>query len=390
MKKIILLLILPFLLLAEKVDDNRSIFIDPKDGYLDLSEFLASKKGFLPIPMIMTGPTFGLGGGLNVMFLHDSLMSKKNENGHYIPPSISGVMGGATENGTKFGAAYHMGFYMDGNLRTTTFIGRPDANMDYGSHDISLNTLGYFAYQELKYRFLETNLFYGVNYTYMEIDTSVNNVPNNIPPEVEEFIKPYLGSKVYSGLAVVIEYDSRDSIFTPDKGLYAKVLADFYTSTLGSEKDFINYRAKAFYYYPFSSKFVMGLRGEIQSIQGSDRAPSFMTPSIMLRGISNHQYQGQTAAISELELRYEVFHRHWLVGFTGVGKVFGDYTSEIDRDNLSGKQSFSQADFHASYGIGYRYELARRFKLLAGFDIAKSETDTAFYLTVGSAWNAFY
>jgi len=384
MKKIILLLILPLLLLAQEVDDNRSIFTDPEDGYFDVSEFLASKKGFLPIPMIITGPTFGLGGGLNIMFLHDSLMSKKNKDGHYIPPSISGVVGGATENGTQFGAAYHIGFYMDGNLRTTTFIGRPDANMNYGSKfgDISLNTLGYFAYQELKYRFLQTNLFYGLNYTYMEIDTSLNNAPEW--EEIKNEFQPYFNKTTYAGLALVLEYDSRDSIFTPDKGLYAKALVDFYSKSLGGEKNFTNYRAKAFYYYPVSSKLIVGLRGDFQSIDGEDRAPIFMTPSIILRGMANHQYQGQTAVVGEVELRYEVLHRNWLVGFTGTGKAYGDYSSDGEGE------SFSQANFHSSYGVGYRYELARRFKLLAGFDIAKSETDTAFYLTVGSAWNAFY
>ena len=393
-KKIILLLLLPLSIWAADVDENKSMFIDSEDGSFDISDFLASKKGFLPIPMLITGPTFGLGGGLNVMFLHDSLMSKKNKDGHYIPPSISGVVGGATQNGTKFGAAYHIGFYLDGNLRTTTFLGRPNANMNYGEgdHSVGLNTLGYFAYQEVKYRFLKSNLFYGLNYTYMQVDTSLQNAPDfsNIPPDIQDYFKPYLNKTTYAGMAIVLEYDSRDSIFTPDKGLYAKALVDFYSKSLGGEKDFNNYRTKVFYYHPISSKFIAGLRADFQAVHGEDRAPAFMTPSIMLRGMPNHQYQGQTAVVSELELRYEVFHRNWLVAFGGVGKVYGDYTSERSASDVDGAQSFAEAPFHASYGLGYRYALARKFKLLAGFDVAKSQTDTAFYITVGSAWNAFY
>jgi len=380
-KNIFLLCLLPLSLFANDVDNNESMFTDSSDGYLDMSKFLASKEGFLPVPMIITGPTFGLGGGVNIMFLHDKLMSKKNTNGHYIPPSISGVVVGATENGTKFAAAYHIGFYLDGNLRTTTFFGHPDANMEFGTTlgDVSLNTNGYLAYQELKYRLFDTSLFLGANYTYMHMKTS----PNDVPKYLEKIADSLSNEQTYAGLALVLEYDSRDSIFTPDKGLYAKALVDFYSDTVGSDKNFINYRAKSFYYYPISKKLNLGLRGEYQSINGSDRAPAFMTPSLILRGMSNHKYQGQSTALGEVEMRYEVFHRNFLLGFAGTGKVYGDYSSE-------GEQSFSDASFHSSYGIGYRYELAKKFKLLAGFDIAKSQTDTAFYITVGSAWNAFY
>ena len=365
---------------TKKEPQAPSLFTDQQDGAFDVSDFLASKKGFLPVPMIITGPTFGFGGALNVMFLHDSLMAKKNKSGHYIPPSMSGIVAGGTENGTKFGAAYHLGFYLDGNLRSTSFIGHPDMNMDFGSQigNVSLNTNGYVAYQELKYRVLESNLFAGLNYTYMQIETS----PNDAPKPIEHLFNE-IGESRYAGLAAVLEYDTRDSIFTPNKGLYAKAVVDFYNEAVGSDKDFINYRLKAFYFTQPTDKFVLGLRSEFQTISGDDKAPAFMTPSILLRGMSTHQHQGQTAFLAEVEGRYEVFSRHWGLAFAGTGKAYGDYSS-------AGESSFSDADWNGSYGVGYRYELARKFKLLAGFDIAKSETDTAFYITMGSAWNAFY
>jgi len=108
-----------------------------------------------------------------------------------------------------------------------------------------------------------------------------------------------------------------------------------------------------------------------------------MTPSVLLRSMSSHQHLGQSTLTGEVEGRYEVINRHWALGFTGAGKAFGDYSSE-------GETSFADAKWNASYGVGYRYEIARKFKLLVGFDMAKSETDSAFYITMGSAWNAFY
>lgn len=362
-------------------DSNGSTFIDPEDGYLDMSRFLASKKGFLPVPIIITGPTFGLGGGLNVMFLSDTLTSKKRKDGKYVPPEITGVAAAGTENGSRFAAGYYMGYWLEGDLRTTTFVGRPDANMDFGSQigSVSLNTLGYAFYQEVKYRILDTALFLGANYTYMHIKTS----PNDLPDPADDFIGKLLNEHTYAGLAAVAEYDSRDSIFTPSRGVYAKAVLDFYNSAFGSDKNFNKFRTKVFYFQPLREGIVIGLRAEYQSILGGDRPPAAMLPSIVLRGLPSYEYVGQNAVIGEVEARYEVVHRSWLVGFSGTGKAFGSYSSD-------GDVSFADAPAPVTYGIGYRYDIAKKFKMLAGFDVARSGSDNSFYITVGNAWNAFF
>ncbi len=40
----------------------------------------------------------------------------------------------------------------------------------------------------------------------------------------------------------------------------------------------------------------------------------------------------------------------------------------------------------ASGGLGFRYELARKFGMNVGMDIAHSPGTTAIYLVVGNAW----
>ncbi|WP_456404051.1 hypothetical protein [Thiolapillus sp.] len=42
--------------------------IDPQDGYLDASNWLATRTGFLPVPIIITEPAVGYGGGLALAF----------------------------------------------------------------------------------------------------------------------------------------------------------------------------------------------------------------------------------------------------------------------------------------------------------------------------------
>jgi hypothetical protein len=52
-----------------------SQFIDSKDGKLDTSQWRATGTGFLTIPIIVSDPAVGYGGGLALAFFHES----KNE-----------------------------------------------------------------------------------------------------------------------------------------------------------------------------------------------------------------------------------------------------------------------------------------------------------------------
>jgi hypothetical protein len=357
-------------------------FIDKQDGQLDVGDWLGRQYGFLPTPIIITGPTFGFGGGLNILFLHDKLANESAAMGHYVPPSLSGLVYAATENGTKMGAGYHIGFWKQDSIRTTTFIGRPDANLDFypdipiiGEQRISMNLEGWAAYQEVKYRLGESNFFVGGNYLYFGVTSSPNEIPSFIP---EELLTRKLTT---AALSAVLEYDSRDSIFTPDKGIYAKLVAARYDDAFGSDFDFWNYRGKLFYFHPVSDSVVLGLRTEGQSVDGS--APYYMYPSVSIRGIAHARYQGQHTFVGEMEARWAVTNRWSLIGFVGSGKAFGS-------DVLDREQSFSDAAWHTSKGVGFRYNMARKFDLHLGLDYAFGPEENSLYITVGHAWDAFF
>ena len=80
-------------------------FIDQDDGNLDVSDWLVDRKGFLPIPIVITEPAVGYGGGLALMFVRNSMREsaeKSKATGHQTPPDIFVLGAAATENGTKF------------------------------------------------------------------------------------------------------------------------------------------------------------------------------------------------------------------------------------------------------------------------------------------------
>ena len=78
-------------------------FIDPKDGKFDTSDWLLQHRGFLPVPIIVTEPAVGYGGGAALLFFHQSMDEKiaqqqidtgETVNGKkkkLLPPSISGL-----------------------------------------------------------------------------------------------------------------------------------------------------------------------------------------------------------------------------------------------------------------------------------------------------------
>jgi len=53
--------------------DKRSSFKDPEDGKLDASEWLLDRKGFLPVPILITEPAVGYGAGAALLFFRESI-----------------------------------------------------------------------------------------------------------------------------------------------------------------------------------------------------------------------------------------------------------------------------------------------------------------------------
>lgn len=94
----------------------------------------------------------------------------------------------------------------------------------------------------------------------------------------------------------------------------------------------------------------------------------------MLRGVPAARYQGDQAASAEVEVRWQFQGRWSVVAFAGAGRTW-------TRNRAS---SFTQDV--GSGGAGFRYELARRFGLHVGIDVAASPGTTAVYVVIGSAW----
>jgi len=185
-------------------------------------------------------------------------------------------------------------------------------------------------------------------------------------------VPPFVKTSRASGAGLSLEYDSRDNIFTPSRGVKADLEGTFYDPAIGSDTRFQTYRAHAFGWWPLNRSFV--LAGRVDGRAATGDAPFYMLPFVDLRGVPIARLQDERVAVVETELRWNLTPRWALVGFVGDGRVWGF------------GRSFSEGTGTLAGGAGFRYQIARKLGLYVGLDFARSSVDQAVYIQVGNAW----
>jgi hypothetical protein len=359
--------------------EARGVFTDRQDGKLDASEWLIDRKGFLPVPIVITEPAVGYGAGIGLMFVRGSIRERaeqSRESGHLVPPDIFGVVLAATENGTKFGAAGGMFSFDQDRWRYRGGVARMDLNVDFfgvggrlstGERKVGMHLEGWASSQQILMHLDQSGNFLALRWIYL--DTSASFDQGRPQPA----LPPLSLATRSSGAGLSFEHDSRDNLFTPSRGWIAGLDTLFYGPEIGSETRFQTYRAHVFAYAPLAKeKLVLGGRLDGRAARGD--VPFYQLPFIELRGIPAMRYQDENTGVAEAELRWNFTPRWSLIGFYGLGRTWG--TSD----------RFGDAATVVAKGAGARYLIARQLGLFMGADVAWGPEETAFYLQVGSAW----
>jgi len=350
-------------------------FKDPQDGRFDTSRFLLDLDGFLPVPLVVTEPAIGYGGGAALLFFNRNapVPGDGGRAGRVVPPDITAAGGIRTENGTKAGAVGHLGFSRDGNWRYLGAVARASLNLDYfleaplpgGASELGYNLEADFVVAEARRRLGQSDWHAGLR--YLRADTTSRfdlGRPGEVPARDLDV--------TLAGLALVVEYDDRDSIFTPASGTRLQLQATDFGPRYGGDPSFRLFKAAVNSYAKPHRDVVLGGRLDFRGTSGD--TPFYAVPFIELRGIPYLRYQGERVAVAELEARWNLDGRWSLVGFGGAGRASG-------RDGDLGS-----ADTRWAGGVGVRYLLARAMGLHVGLDVARGPEEGAFYLVIGSAW----
>jgi Omp85 superfamily domain len=350
-----------------------SKFRSPDDGWLDASGFLEETYGFLPVPLIITEPAVGYGGGAGLMFLSKPLPRTEDGLGF---PNITVVGGFGTENGTwgTFGA--DMRYWLDQHLQTFVGFINSSVNLDYygigddpalANHPLRYNLQPTGGTARVKYRFEDSRVWAGLNYAFTATEVSFDEPPG-APGEPAFRHKSNVG-----GFTPSLTFDTRDNFFTPNRGTYLETSAGFFAPAFGADEDFQRASLVAMQFIPLGSKLFLGFRADAAASFGNE--PFYLRPYISLRGAPTLRYQGEEVAQIETELRQQIWKRFSLVGFVGGGAAW---------NNL---EKFNSTQTIVTGGAGFRYEIARAYGLYAGLDVARGPDDTAVYIQIGSAWS---
>ncbi|HSB94743.1 MAG TPA: hypothetical protein VLC28_16580 [Flavitalea sp.] len=353
---------------------------DSLDGAIDLSDYLIHAHGILPVPYIITEPALGgFGGAIIPVYLQKRPAYIDSINGQVkitpIAPDITGGLALYTANGTWATAAFRQGTllksrikYIIGGAYANVFMSYYKTFPQFGEKEFAfqIKTVPLFV-QGIK-RIGYSHWYGGLKYLFLKTDvyaTGDSGLPAN-------FAKPREYSSTVSQLGGVIELDSRDNIFTPDNGIKFHVDAIRSDEFLGSDFEYWRVNYFSYLYKQLDEKVVGGLR--IDGRQVFQDPPFFMYPYVELRGVPVNRYRGKASILTEAEFRWDFFKRWSVLFYSGVGKAFDKWNE------------FNDAKLVYNYGTGFRYLIARKFKLRMGLDFARGPEDFAYYIVFGSSW----
>jgi hypothetical protein len=344
-----------------------SLFRSADDGWPDVSGFLDTKHGFLPVVIPITEPAVGYGAVGGAAFIDQPLGSGR--------PDITFAGGLGTENGTWGAAIGDSRNWLDNRVQTLAGLVYASVNLDFygiGDDSVLKNNPQRYTLEpkggilQSKYRLGGTDFWAGLSFVFASVEVSFDAPAGT--PRLPDFSQ----TTDLGGIGPSLTYDSRDNIFTPVRGTYVEATANLFGEALGGDDDFQLYQVIAMQYTPLRPALFLGLRG--QAASSSDGTPFYLRPFVVMRGVAAMRYQGENMAQIEAELRWQCWNRVSLVGFVGTGAAWNDL------DKFEKKQAATAG------GGGIRYEIARKYGLHMGADLAFGPDDTVLYIQFGSAW----
>lgn len=372
---VIILLSLFNLNLYSQQAKKHSIFKDSIDNKFDFSDFLIQyPQGFIPIIQPITEPSLGYFGlALTPVFLKPN---KHPYPDRYTPPNITAVFAGYTLNSSWGAGILHMGTLTKQEMKYLLGGGYGSVNLDFyrtlpltGERSFSFNFKSSFFAGNLLKQIGHSNISIGIEYLLLYSEITPRFTYTVLP----DFIKEKDFRSILSSPGILAQFDTRDNIFTPNKGCFIdadyRINADF----TGSDYEFQNFEFTVLQYFQSTKKLISGFKFDM-ILQNGD-APFYAKPSIALRGVPAARYQGNSTYLVETEQRYD-----FILRWSGV--LFGGLAKAIDNDEL-----FTNAQLVYNYGTGFRYLIARKFQIRTGIDVAWSNQDFGYYIVFGSAWN---
>jgi hypothetical protein len=363
---------------AQEKEKHKISMKDSLDHAFDMSDYMIYSNGFIVVPTVITEPSLGgIGGALVPIFLkkRDPVIDTVNGKVRVrrVNPDITGALGMYTANKSWLVGGFRGGTFVKPAITYRVVAAYGDVNLTFyhefprlGEQAFNFNFKIVPIYLQTLKEFNNHKWSAGIQYLYL--NTKISTANDSLPSFVT---KKEISSNI-SQLGGVIQFDGRDNIFTPNKGI--RVEGDFFwsNSVIGSDYHYWTINYSAIGYTPIFPKLIGGLR--IEGHQSLGNAPFYLLPYVDLRGVPSARYQGNATLLSEVETRWDFYRRWSAVFYGGTGLAYDNWNNMFENPLVY------------SYGTGFRYLIARKFGLRMGADIAHGPEKFAYYIVFGSSW----
>jgi len=342
-------------------------------------ERTSGRRGSLVVaPMPISSPALGTGLVPVLGYIFPF-----RENDTISPPSVVGVAGLVTDNGTRGFGAYADLFLRQDTYRITSVYVRGNLNYDlYGlgvsagnaGRKLPLEQTGQVFRGEVLRRvgwdfFLGVRLWTGSSVISTRLS---EGIASDVPPPPDLGIHTTLRA-----LGLRLKRETSHNRFYPTSGTLLDFTSDFFSEALGSKYSFQAYRFTFNKYGSLSKRQVLAYN---LFVCGTGGDPPFYGNCIYganneLRGYTAGRYLDRYMFATQLEYRLSLPKRLGVVGFGGIGEVVP-----------GGSQIFRSSNLLPAGGGGFRFQLSKKYRVNLRADIARGKDTWTWGMGVGEAF----
>jgi len=216
------------------------------------------------------------------------------------------------------------------------------------------------------------HLFAGVQYDFEQM-TMEKVEPGGMLEDGE-----ILGSRggLFSGFGVSLDWDTRDAVLYPRKGVFFQITADTYGAMTGSDFAFTSLKLDCREYFLVAPDQVLALQAYVRSTAGEVpfHKLALLGGESLMRGYYKGRFRDKDILAVQAEYRVMVTKRIGVVGFAGLADVFPDF-SDLNLKKIK-----------YSVGTGVRYVVNRREGTTLRMDMAWGQAHFGLYFTAQEAF----
>jgi hypothetical protein len=339
----------------------------------------SEKRGSLVIaPIPISSPALGTGVIPVLGYIFSLRKSDKIS-----PPSVIGVAGLITNNGTRGFAAYGDLFFREDTYRITSAYVRGNLNYDlYGlgfdagnmGRKLPLEQTGEILRAEALRR-LAWKFFLGVRFW-----TGTSVIATRLDQRAASEVEPPADIGLHTtlrALGIRLKRETSPNRFYPTTGTSLDFTSDFFSEALGSKYSFQAYRFTFNKYGSLSKNQVLAYN---LFICGTGGHPPFYGNCIYganneLRGYTAGRYIDRYMFATQLEYRLSLPKRFGVVAFGGVGEVVP-----------GGSKAFRSSNLLPGGGGGLRFQLSKKYRVNLRADVARGIDTWTWGMGVGESF----